>query len=88
MMGFDIKIMVKTIDSLCASWLYDYGSEKKCYTSLKELGSNGLKLLESEPNIIRDLQYIFFDEFQDVNIYQFLILKKMVSLKISYSNWR
>jgi len=83
-MGFDAKIDIRTIDSFCYKLKQDfidnniYGvNGNNDFNSLNELGVTGRKIMEKYSDLIAPrYTHIFFDEFQDVNNDQFIILKK------------
>ncbi len=79
LMGFDIKMEIRTIDSFCNKIKLDFNNDTKYY-SLSELGTLGRKIMENYgTEISNQYKYVFFDEFQDVNEDQFQILKIFVS---------
>lgn len=83
--GFNPNVDVRTIDSFCAFILWRFnlnntnsfaGQNVYNNMSLSELGIRGEKMmLEYGKEISREYDYVFFDEFQDVNNSQFNILK-------------
>lgn len=79
MIGFDINVEIRTIDSFCrkiiGDFKDDYGQDMWNY-SLSELSVIGAEIMKEYGKII-SLRYshVFFDEFQDVNEEQFKILK-------------
>lgn len=87
LMGFEIKMDVRTIDSFCFKIKNDFFSEyeynqvmndNKQYInrSVSEYGIVGRKIMEKYGReISSQYKYIFFDEFQDVDEDQFEILK-------------
>jgi hypothetical protein len=79
MMGFDIKIEIRTIDSFCRKIIQDFMIEMRnnVYNyALAELGTFGKMVMEKYgEHICRNYEYVFFDEFQDVDDQQFNILK-------------
>lgn len=90
LMGFNIKMEIRTIDSFCNKIKGDFSNgfhqgsngqsnENGCY-SLSELGIIGRKIMEKYGReIAGQYEHVFFDEFQDVNDDQFRILKKFVA---------
>lgn len=90
LMGFEIKMEIRTIDSFCfkikndfyGGFSYDSNnndSESTISYSLSELGICGRKIMEKYgAEICSQYKYVFFDEFQDVNEDQFQILKCFV----------
>ncbi len=77
--GFDVKVEIKTIDSFCTKIIKDpaYKLSDKWvdYNSLSECGIMGRKVMQQfGSSIASQYQYVFFDEFQDVDKDQFLIL--------------
>lgn len=91
LMGFEIKMEIRTIDSFCYKLKCDfYGgfntdmintqNENPVPHSLSELGIVGRKIMEKYgPEISAQYKYVFFDEFQDVNEDQFQILKSFAN---------
>lgn len=84
LMGVDIKIEIRTIDSFCSKIKNDFNREFNYDTvnnySLNELGICGRKIMEKYgEEICSQYKYVFFDEFQDVNEDQFQILKCFVN---------
>ena len=109
LMGFEIKMEIRTIDSFCFKIKNDFGTNnliknnsgktsifgdantntnstnsvftpppKNC--SLSEFGTIGRKIMEKYgKEICSQYEYVFFDEFQDVNEDQFEILRQFVS---------
>jgi len=87
--GFEINIEIRTIDSFCSYIKYKYDTtstvdkitsfgvgDQDYITSLSELAIEGERIMnEIGDTISADYQYVFFDEFQDVNTNQFNILK-------------
>ncbi len=86
LMGFNIKMEIRTIDSFCNKIKGDFSNGlnqgtngSSCY-SLSELGIIGRKIMEKYGReIAGQYEYVFFDEFQDVNDDQFRILKNFVA---------
>jgi len=83
MIGFDINVEVRTIDSFCRKIINDFNQmfEEDMSTgySLSELGIMGKSVMDRYGETIsRRYEYVFFDEFQDVNEEQFNILKIFV----------
>lgn len=90
LMGFEIKMEIRTIDSFCfkikndffGGFSYDSNnndSESTISYSLSELGICGRKIMDKYgAEICSQYKYVFFDEFQDVNEDQFQILKSFV----------
>lgn len=80
LLGFDPKVEIRTIDSYSAKLYYNYQHEIQ-KTTIKNifLGEYSLfaeKILQLYGKIIcNNYQYVFFDEFQDVNDIHFKILK-------------
>lgn len=73
--GFLPKLTVGTIDSIACRYYYRY-FRQPYHVGVSEYATYLLKYLQSEGNIISSIyQYIFFDEFQDVNEIQFQILQ-------------
>jgi DNA helicase-2/ATP-dependent DNA helicase PcrA len=76
---FDIKMEIYTIDKFCSILKYMY-TEKNYVNnieinSISELGIIGEKLMQKYGReISQRYEYVFFDEFQDVNLHQFNIL--------------
>lgn len=72
--GFNINIEIRTIDSFCFRLIKNYGDSN--IISRSEYGSYGKNIMEKYGSIIsQNYKYIFFDEFQDINSVQFAILK-------------
>ena len=72
--GFLPKVCVGTIDSIACKYYYRY-FKQNFNVGISEYATYLLKYLRSEGNTISSIyQYIFFDEFQDVNETQFQIL--------------
>ena len=89
--GFKIDIKIYTIDAFCFKLIgqYNYLIESNNDSNIKQ-GSNkfsvseysniGLELMKKYgKEISSQYKFIFFDEFQDVNDVQFLILKEFVN---------
>ena len=75
---FKINIDIYTIDAFCCL-LYHKFQQQKSYISLSEYVLIGRKLMmEYGSEISSKYNYIFFDEFQDVNSKQFDILNEFV----------
>lgn len=79
LIGFDININIYTIDAYCNYIIHKYGNgiygNMRSY-SLSELNVDGLEIMKKYgKEISSHYQFIFFDEFQDVNDAQFNILK-------------
>jgi DNA polymerase III epsilon subunit-like protein len=75
---FKINIDIYTIDAFCCL-LYHKFHQQKSYISLSEYVLIGRKLMmEYGSEISSKYNYIFFDEFQDVNSKQFDILNEFV----------
>ncbi|ATZ81100.1 Uvr helicase/DDEDDh 3'-5' exonuclease [Bodo saltans virus] len=82
--GFDIKIEIYTIDKFCNILKYMYTENVRAdkqnqkniqVSSVSELGIIGEKIMEKYgKEISKRYEYVFFDEFQDVNSQQFNIL--------------
>lgn len=73
--GFLPKITIGTIDSIACRFYYRY-FKQDYNVGVSEYAHYFLKYLQSDGNFISTLyQYVFFDEFQDVNETQFQILK-------------
>lgn len=83
LMGFNVKLEIRTIDSFCNKIKGDFnnGLNEGAYAySLSELGIIGRKIMEKYgKEIAGQYEYVFFDEFQDVNDDQFRILKNFVA---------
>lgn len=76
--NFKINIDIYTIDAFCCLLYYKYHNQKS-YISLSEYVIIGRKImLEYGSEIAAKYNYIFFDEFQDVNSIQFDILNQFV----------
>jgi len=76
--GFKINIDIYTIDAYCCMLYYKY-QESKSYVSLSEYVIIGRKLMMNYgAEISSKYQFVFFDEFQDVNSKQFDILNQFV----------
>lgn len=78
--GFEPKVEIRTIDSLSAKLYYSYNHEMKTKyiknISLSEYSIYAEKILEKFGSIIcKNYDYVFFDEFQDVNDVHFRMLK-------------
>lgn len=75
--NFDIKLPIYTINAFCNLLIHSYGQEFGVYfNSVDEQCIDGLKIMEQiGPIIASRYKYIFFDEFQDVDEYQFRILQ-------------
>ncbi len=85
LMGFEIKMEIRTIDSFCFKIKNDFsdgfnnGFESQINCSLSELGICGRKIMDKYgAEICSQYKYVFFDEFQDVDEDQFQILKNFV----------
>ena len=76
--GFSFKIEIKTIDAFCAKIYYDYGTKKYNELSVSEYTTYALETLESDngKKICDTYDFLFFDEFQDIDNIQFKILQK------------
>lgn len=85
LMGFEIKMDIRTIDSFCLKIKNDfYGgyeadnmpdNQQGINRSVSEFGIVGRKLMEKYgAEIASQYKYVFFDEFQDVDDDQFQIL--------------
>jgi len=80
LMGFQIKMDIRTIDAFCLKLKCDFQNNFANYISLSELGVVGRKIMETYGSeICNQYKYVFFDEFQDVNEDQFQILKMFVN---------
>lgn len=81
LMGYEIKLEIRTIDSFCNKLCYERGEQNANHYSLSELAIRGRKIIEGEEGemICKQYKYVFFDEFQDVNADQFRILKAFVN---------
>lgn len=86
MIGFKIKVDVRTIDSFCyklkQNFYSDYvmsSAEKDVVNrSLSEYGIVGRKVMEKYGSeVASEYRYVFFDEFQDVDEDQFEILRML-----------
>jgi UvrD-like helicase C-terminal domain/AAA domain/Exonuclease/PD-(D/E)XK nuclease superfamily len=82
LLGFEAKLDIMTIDKFCTILKYRYGFEDNKLnnlikvTSLSELCIIGEEIMNQYgKEISKQYKYIFFDEFQDINKYQFNILK-------------
>ena len=76
--GFKINIDIYTIDAYCCMLYYKY-QESKSYISLSEYIIIGRKIMMNYGSeIASKYQFVFFDEFQDVNSKQFDILNQFV----------
>ncbi len=78
--GFPIDLQIYTIDAFCYKLMnyYNYDLDVKIY-SVSEYSHTGLDLMKKYgKEISSQYKYIFFDEFQDVNDVQFMILKIFV----------
>lgn len=78
--GFPIHLQIYTIDAFCYKLMnyYNYDLDVKIY-SVSEYSHTGLSLMKKYgKEISSQYKYIFFDEFQDVNDVQFMILKIFV----------
>lgn len=76
--GFDINIDIRTIDSFCCKIQYEYGHlmGDNSFVSRNEYGIRAERIMNKYGAAIANkYQYVFFDEFQDVNRAQFGILK-------------
>jgi len=83
LMGFEIKVEIRTIDSFCLKIKEDFfgGSDttnnqyQYANSSVSEYGIIGRKIMEKYgAEIASQYKYVFFDEFQDVDEDQFQIL--------------
>jgi DNA polymerase III epsilon subunit-like protein len=80
--GFDIKIKISTIDSFCYSLKNGQDTDLNEKISLNELCIIGEQVMKDfSYTIASTYDYVFFDEFQDVNEHQFNILKAFVDNK-------
>jgi DNA polymerase III epsilon subunit-like protein len=76
--GFPINLNIYTIDAFCCKLMYMY-KENEGIKSLSEYSSIGLEIMKLYgKEISTQFNYIFFDEFQDINDIQFNILKIFV----------
>ncbi|VBB17958.1 Uvr helicase/DDEDDh 3'-5' exonuclease [Yasminevirus sp. GU-2018] len=87
LMGFEIKVEIRTIDSFCLKIKNDFyadhvtsstneGDRQTINRSLSEFGVVGRQIMEKYgAEIASQYKYIFFDEFQDVDEDQFEILR-------------
>jgi DNA polymerase III epsilon subunit-like protein len=85
MFGINIKLDIRTIDSFCGKIRYDFSSNSTSgkhfskssnLTAQSENCLSGLAIMKKYGSTISSqYQYVFFDEFQDVNREQFDILK-------------
>lgn len=78
--GFPIHLQIYTIDAFCYKLMnyYNYDLDTKIH-SVSEYSHTGLSLMKKYgKEISSQYKYIFFDEFQDVNDVQFMILKIFV----------
>jgi DNA polymerase III epsilon subunit-like protein len=73
--GFIPKINVGNIDSIACKFYYRY-FKQDFHVGINEYTSYFLKYLQTEDNFISNMyQYVFFDEFHDINMSQFEILR-------------
>lgn len=73
--GFNIKIEIKTIDAFCYK-LTDLYKNSNMKISIREYGNNAKLIMDKYGDIITaNYDYVFFDEFQDVDHCQFSILQ-------------
>ena len=76
--NFNINIDIYTIDAFCCL-LYHKFHNQKSYISLSEYVIYGRKIMmDYGSEIAAKYNYVFFDEFQDVNSIQFDILNQFV----------
>lgn len=80
--GFEMKMEICTIDKFCnlLKFRYSYDDDKMKITtklySISELSVIGEEIMNKYgKEISNQYEYVFFDEFQDVNKHQFNILK-------------
>jgi len=81
MMGFELNIEIRTIDSFCRKLVQTFSDEHAdmWIYSLSELGRLGRTYMEKfGSQICASYGYVFFDEFQDVDSDQFHILRAFV----------
>ena len=79
--GFKINLQIYTIDAFCYKLMYQYNYlfNVNPLFSVSEYSNIGLELMKTYgKEIASQYKFIYFDEFQDVNDVQFLILKKFV----------
>jgi DNA polymerase III epsilon subunit-like protein len=78
--GFNINVNIRTIDSFACQINWKYNSSLKQQNGMKasisEFSGIGSEImLQYGKEISSEYRYVFFDEFQDVNLVQFNILK-------------
>jgi hypothetical protein len=78
--GFEINVEIRTIDSFCFKLISDFSNNQINKLSLAEYGRNGAKIMKQYAHTLK-YSHVFFDEFQDVNEDQFLILKSFAKNK-------
>ena len=75
-MGYIPNSIIGTIDSISKRFYYKYFKVEKKYLGISEYSTYFLNFLRSKNGhlILNQFEYIFFDEFQDINQIQFDIL--------------
>lgn len=75
-MGYIPNSIIGTIDSISKRFYYQYFKIENKYLGISEYSTYFLKFLKSKKKhlILNQFEYIFFDEFQDINQIQFDIL--------------
>ena len=74
-MGYRTQINVGTIDSIAKSYtVYKNENASQDIKDVSEYGSDFLKYIKENPDIVRKYNYLFVDEFQDINETQFNII--------------
>ena len=73
--GHETNVKIGTIDSLAKYFLAQYGSLDVEKIPVELLSDEFLRLIYSNPSIVRKFKYLFVDEFQDINKVQYLIIK-------------
>jgi hypothetical protein len=75
--GYMPNITIGTIDSISKKFYYKYKiEEESSFLGVSEYSNKLLEYLETEDGkvILQNYEYIFFDEFQDINNIQFQII--------------
>ena len=74
--GFTPRLTIGTIDSISCKFYHKYFKQDH-FIGINEYGTEFLKFLNSQEGclVLDDYEYVFFDEFQDVNSTQFDILR-------------
>lgn len=76
MLGYKPNIMVGTIDSISKYYIanFNYGDLDVSLMEIEEYAKQFLKMLNEKPHLIKNINYLFVDEIQDINDLQFNIM--------------